>query len=123
MDYYQKYLKYKGKYISLKNQLTGGAIGCCACDKSGHGAGGTKCNGQFRMNNQVSNSLDPMNICIYCKHPQYTHYDSEYPKAMIYDKDPLTSYITESCVLPGFTNADEQLKARRCSFNPEKCTK
>ena len=31
MDYYQKYLKYKTKYLELKNQLqTGGAKKCCA---------------------------------------------------------------------------------------------
>ena len=34
MDYHKKYLKYKNKYLALKNQIGGTKHNCCHCDKS-----------------------------------------------------------------------------------------
>lgn len=103
MDYFQKYLKYKAKYISLQNQLRGGddKQGCCLCDGvdgiSGRPAERderkitySKCTGYTRYEPPIKNmTLEESKKrgeyfvanagklkCAGCGHPEYTHYDT-----------------------------------------------
>jgi hypothetical protein len=67
--YYQKYLKYKSKYIELK-KLIGGAIRCKGKDNRGCLR---ECKKFITPKNNGSSNKEYLDFCDFCTHNKYWH--------------------------------------------------
>jgi hypothetical protein len=123
MDYQQKYLKYKNKYLTLKAQMGGKKTYVQKYDVYPQQICEVNKAGTNNYCNCPKYETDVNNIyCKHCGHPEYLHkvYSQDYTniytqKCEVYK--PILengNKVDRYCNCPGFMSIDDTLKCIRC---------